>query len=384
MATRTTRSKKTVGDIISDSVSSERHLKNFMATNLKKVASVMIERKVTNKKVAKYCIKTDDSELLLADMKENMTLDDFLGFLEILTEFGSCEGYDGETRILMRLMKGSLEAMEPEPNSEHAAVISRFISVAFDRSLSPTVKSQPPTTAEVATLSETETKESISDPKQLTLAISTQQTTIPSEPPPGQFRDSTSHCFTREGGVLYSPLHGVTVTIPPNAIPGGVDTFNLSMHFYLGHPFTVEENVDLCSVVVWFHLHPHLEFLEDVTVEIPHAANSHDISLCVLTWGEDKQGPPYKLDTEVPADFSDGYHAVFNVKHFCPHGVGRKSRKKGKGAVSKAKKSMIQASGMRYSIVCCMPSDQSGAQWEVKFAATYGHPTGNWVTYIFS
>ena len=60
-------------------------------------------------------------------------------------------------------------------------------------------------------------------------------------------------------------------------------------------------------------------------MEIPHAANADPTSLCVLTWGEDKQGPPYKLDTEVPADFSDGYHAILNVKHFSPYVVAKRA-----------------------------------------------------------
>ena len=430
MATRATP-KKTVGEIIFDSEQTP-NLKHYIVANMKKVVSVMIEKKIVNKKLAKHCIKTNDSEYLLAYMKKDMTLDDILGFLEILTEFGSHEGYDGETRKLMRLMSGSVEAIKPEPNSEHAAIINRFISVAFDRSLSPAVEGASP--------SETESQ-----------TILAQPTAIPSEPPPGQFGNTVSHCFTRKGGVLYSPLHGVTVTIPPNAIPGVVDTFNLSMHFYLGHPFTVEEDVDLCSVVVWFHLYPQFEFLEDVTVEIPHAADADPTSLRVLTWGDDKQGPSYKLDTEVLADFSDGYHAVFKMKHFSPYVVAKTYRdgilhkkariqafkkRTGTSSSSGSFKSLermssdsiersideglvtlvgrsssadngstskrfphqeavdrdspiptppernVGDSGLRYSIACSMPKDRSGGQWDVKFAASYDHPTGNSVTYL--
>ena len=248
--------------------------------------------------------------------------------------------------------------------------------------------------------------------------------------------------------MLYSPVHGVTVRIPPNAIPQSIDTLNLSMHFYLDQPFTVEEDVDLCSVVVWFHLIPPVEFLEDVTVEIPHAARADLTSLCVLTWGEDKQGPPYKLNTEVPADFSNGYHAVFKVRQFSPYAIAKTtsckkefihktrnptiSKRAGSGSSSTSKslekmdsasieesceeglavnvgrsssadssfklkqlphqdaldidppvsmslEGSVRVSGIRYSIACSMPKDRSGGQWEVNFAVSFSHPTGNWV-----
>ena len=38
--------------------------------------------------------------------------------------------------------------------------------------------------------------------------------------------------FTREGGTLYSPIHGIEVVIPPDAPPLGVDKFWLSIHVY--------------------------------------------------------------------------------------------------------------------------------------------------------
>ena len=219
----------------------------------------------------------------------------------------------------MRLMQGSLATIKSGENSEHDAVIKRFIAVAFDsdpteqtllegsqledhthtqitstssQSISSKgrIHEQDIVTELGATPTETTTESAVTDSTtnaqdlKATLAETaeslvfsshnpshTSNTGAPNRPPPGQLGDAVSHSFTNEGGVLYSPIHGVTVTIPPNAIPRDVGKFFLSMHFYLGYPFTVEEDVDLCSVVVWFHLHPHLEFLEDVTVKIPHA-----------------------------------------------------------------------------------------------------------------
>ncbi len=202
------------------------------------------------------------------------------------------------------------------------------------------------------------------------------------------------------------------------------------MHFYLLHPFTLEDNVELCSVIVWFYQSPQFHFLKDVTVKIPHAAAIVDNSLCVLTWGQDKQ---LKLNTEVPADF-DGYHAVFKVKHFCPkvavkkkeppristirntssnfnsmqsieEGMASRSNSAEGGPSSRglvhqeamdcdspaaapaagvSQDSMgeeEEVSDMKYSIVCGMPRDRSQGNWSVLFAASYGTPTWGWVSY---
>ena len=124
------------------------------------------------------------------------------------------------------------------------------------------------------------------------------------------------------------------------------------MHFYLVHPFTLEDDIKPCSVIVWFHQRPQFHFIKDVTIKIPHAAivdDPNDDSLCVLTWGQDKQ---LKLNTKVPADFSDGYHAVFKVNHFCPkvackkgQPIRRSTRKK--TASSSAKRNIKKCDNSR-------------------------------------
>ena len=348
--------KKTVGNVVFENGDS---LKHFMDTNIHKLVPELTKKKVLSKKLSKAY--GEDTDLLLAHMKHKMSLDKFLGYLEIVTEFGSYEGHDGETRKMMRVMSASLEAMRPEPGSRHAEVIGRFISVARSEKLQSQTEqtlqvegsqtqpldqieitsSQSTGTEERAQVEDATIKETTTESIMTMSEPSTEGSTAaesdspllhtgaPHRPPPGQLGYAVSYTFTHEGGVLYSPVHGVSVTIPPNAIPGHVGKFFLSMHFYLGHPFTLKEDVNICSVVVWFHLHPPIKFLEDVTVEIPHAARANLTSLCVLTWGEDKQGPLYKLNTEVPADFSDSYHAVFKVRHFSPYAIARTTSRYG-------------------------------------------------------
>ncbi len=196
-------------------------------------------------------------------------------------------------------------------------------------------------------------------------------------PPEGQLGNAEFGVFTNEGGTLYSALHGVTVIIPPNAIPEAFSPFSLSMHFYLQQPFTLMDDADPCSVIVWLHQDPHFHFLEEVTVKIPHAAVV-DNSLCVLTWGKAKQ---LNLNTKVPAEFSGGYHAVIKVKHFCPKVTTRKRKREQSGSKDSKKVKLESTagedeSGFKYSIACSMPSDQSTGDWKVQFAACQSNPTG--------
>ena len=295
----------TYGEVLDVSSDSFRR---FMRSRVEKLVPAMVKKNILEKKLGRIITKKNDCELLLANMKDKMTLDDFIIYLEVLIDLGSSEPADikGGTRAFMRIMKGSLEAMKPEQGSKLDETITRFIAAAFPSST---------------------------------------QTAAGNPPPRGQIGDALASYFTSVGGVLYSPVHGVSVSIPPNAIPVHIKHYHLGMHFYLGGPFVLPDGVVSCSVFVWFCQSPYFEFLEDVTVKIPHAAKidvangGDDDSLCIFTWGEDKEGPIYKLLKEVPADFSDGYHAVFKVRHFCPKTVGKK------GCDSKASKNVPRRSG---------------------------------------
>ncbi len=398
--------------------------KRFMDDHSETLIQKMISVKVIKKKFGKAIKgKHNSLDLLLATMK-HMSLEKFVIYLRLLLTISKSEepvvkkgadevaenSKDVKTiqdgaKNLMRIMKGSLEAMKPTPGSDLNAAITDF--VYFVRQ-------------DGRVQSQTELQQvNVNLPPNL------------SKPPEGHLGNAVSGVFTNEGGILYSELHGVTVTIPPKAIPGAIREFFLSMHFYLQQPFTLMDDADPCSVIVWLHQHPHFHFLEEVTVEIPHAAVVDD-SLCVLTWGKDKQ---LNLNTEVPADFSDGYHAVIKVKHFCPKITAKKKKPKRKYTRKRTgsnnlKKKMEELkrdsletsideglasnsteagpnsrislprqdameydspavpvsqdsltteedeSDVKYSIACSMPCDRSRGDWKVHFAACQSHPTG--------
>ena len=169
----------------------------------------------------------------------------------------------------------------------------------------------------------------------------------PHRPPPGFTGECMSRPFTHEGGMLYLSEHGVTVIIPSGAVPVG-EKFVMSVHVYLHGPFSLLDDVEPCSAIVWFGVQPPMEFQKDVTVKIPHAAvveveqdGSDDLcsanNLGVYRTpkegsGLKQLGQVYQLTQRIPGDFQDGYHAVFKVRHFSPHVVGKENDSSNKHA----------------------------------------------------
>ena len=346
--------------------------KRFMNSNLDKLVPIMIEKKVIKKEVGNWVLEQANPADNLTSILQTLSLKKFTRYLEVLIELVSSEPADteGGTRAFMRIMTGSLEKMKPQPRSKLDETITRFISTARKSQTlerlsiqevseeqarlespqtaatgetsstlttttvydSPTVTTDAPLNETSDSLQELSLDGARSVQSQAQISVATATTTKLKPPSLGQIGDAVADIFTSDGGMLYSPIHGVSVSIPPNAVPSKTTCY-LEMHFYLGGPFVLADGAVSCSVVVWFNQIPYFELLEDVTVKIPHAAKvdvangGDDKSLCVLTWGEDKQGPIYKLSEEVSADFSDGYHAVFKVRHFCPKVVAKKSSK---------------------------------------------------------
>ena len=336
--------------------------KRYMNNHVETLIQKMTAKNIISKRMVKRIEGEDKLDLLLEIMKK-MSPEKFIVYLQLLLaisrqseeqEKDAKKGAEkslhvdatlqDDTKQLMRMMKGLLKAMKPTHGSELHAVIAEFASQDSSQS-------------------------AVQPPPNLPQHVC---------PPEGQLGNAEFGVFTkREGGTLYSALHGVTVIIPPNAIPEAFSQFSLSMHFYLQQSFTLMDDADPCSVIVWLHQYPHFNFLEDVTVMIPHSAVVDD-SLCVLTWGKDKQP---NLNTEVPADFSDGYHAVIKVKHFCPFSTIKRKRDQDESEESKKIKLEPTAeSGFKYSIACSMPSDRSGEYWKVQFVACQSNPTGIWVS----
>jgi len=152
-------------------------------------------------------------------------------------------------------------------------------------------------------------------------------------PRPSGFIESKSDYYsTRDSASFYLPGSGVSVDIPSEAIPSDIGgRFWLGAFVYLRGPFQVPGGITLCTPIVWFSLRPQFKFKADVTIKIPHSAiikRSTDLEqFCFLTIADDPPtGPIYKLSKILPADFTDGYHAVAKVRHFSPVSFGSKQK----------------------------------------------------------
>ena len=326
--------------------------------NLEKVVPEMVARKVFIKKLGKHIVKHQEKEMFLGLMKEK-PIHDFKIFLEVLLLVG---GEDKETRLLMKKMSGLVDQItttDPEVQS----TISTFVETSKEDSELKSLQTESEShqveyhTRDSSSLNseepETDVKTNTSTASESFPELSSIQQSLPStnlrphRPPPGFTGECMSRPFTHEGGMLYLSEHGVTVIIPSGAVPVG-EKFVMSVHVYLHGPFSLLDDVEPCSAIVWFGVQPPMEFQKDVTVKIPHAAaveveqdGSDDLcsanTLGVYRTPKEgsrlKQlGQVYQLTQRIPGDFQDGYHAVFKVRHFSPHVVGKENDSSNKHA----------------------------------------------------
>ena len=445
--------------------------------DLEKVVPAMIDKKLFPKKVGKAFLKKKDesgTKALFVDCLKKLTLEQFGEFLTIVK---SVEEERDSERSIMKLLSSSLKMMKLQPGSNVHRVVSDFIAAADKMETSTqehtrtTVRSMqtkieesscPATNIAQDTRVQSSEIRSVGEAAKVSskpFKVSSDQSTsqIAATTRPHGFQSGCrTRSFTREGGLLYSPEHGVTVIIPPAAVPSSVEKFVLGVYVYLSGPFSLPKNVQPCSPVVWFHLHPRFTFEADVTVKIPHcaaisqqlrtgepstASSEDEGSLYVLTIEEEKENEEshYDLSRCIEADFNDGYHAVFAVRHFSPHTVvesqprcksplrnrlgssesaGVKKKKSTQDSSSAAnrlpcksvttkdltKKGSLQDEedelyqvtqgrsnseerrvkqvDLKFCMARCMPMERSCGSWTVDFIISHFHPTGVHVSLV--
>ena len=405
-------------------------LKHYIS--LEKVIPAMVEKKLLlDKKIGKKLVKKNDKALFV-DLLDQLTLEQFGEFLTVIRSIEE----QSKERQLMKIFSNSMENMKLEEGSNVQKIVSDFI-----RAADADVSSQLPPTSLIDSSGSIDqsTGTVISG---VAAAVLERKYPYPS----GFLSGCKSQSFTREGGMLYSPEHGVTVIIPEGAVPASIEKFMLGVFVYIKGPFSIPENTQLCSPIVWFHHQPRFRFEADVTVKIPHCAivavqpkscnasasliEDDSVSVVTVQEGMDEDATQYALTRHLPADFSDGYHAVFAVRHFSPHTVvkcqnqhqslvrkrlgsnessGIKKRTysnsstvasnlpcKGQTTTKDLQKSGsleddlylvkqgesrkgggINAQGeVKFCVARCMPVDRSTGNWEVNFLISHWHPTG--------
>ena len=380
-------------------------LKQYIS--LEKVIPAMVEKKILlDKKTGKKLVKKNDKALFV-DLLDQLTVEEFGQFLIVIRSIEE----ETKERQMMKILSDSMGRLKLEEDSNVQKIVLEFRKAA-DRDVD------------------------ISSP-----------TSIDSKYPypSGFLSGCKSQTFTKEGGMLYSPEHGVTVIIPEGAVPASVEKFMLGVYIYMRGPFSIPQNTHLCSPIVWCHHQPRFTFEADVTIKIPHCAVvslqpcgptsiKDDDSLSVVTVedGMSEGVTPFALTRQLKANFSDGYHAEFVVRHFCPYGVikyqdeqqssegkclgsnkssGVKKRRQsidstanhlpfkpgqtttknlqksvslqdGEGELYHVKHSesrkaggVYARGGMNFCITRCMPVDRSTRNWDVNFLISHWHPT---------
>jgi len=264
-------------------------------------------------------------------------------------------------------------------------------------------------------------------------------TTTRSVKPPLFVGPIESETFTHRGGVFYSPVHGITVSIPEKAIPSHVSNFKLEVGVCLHGPFNFpSDDLEICSPVVSLGCEPSFQFVSDVMVEIPHCAiiesESDYDDLFVLRAADSECFPYWNFREVLESELSDYYVAV-KVQHFSKVTlVSQRRKQKGKVKIRKkqnkakqlkgqhsldssikyvrqsslesttsdpgssgarkrtysspasssgpgSKDDMLSTTLNEFTIVCCTPQDRSFPSWKVAFVISYSHPTG-WMVSI--
>ena len=454
--------------------------------SLEKIVPAMVEKKLLNRKAGKILLKQNDMGLFIDTVLKKLTLEQFGGFLNIIRTIEEESSSGTKERPLMKILSSQLKNMKLKTDQASVQkIFSDFIEAA-DEEFKISSRLPSTSTSSVTTnLDESSTKVNQSMTVQSSLASTTTarassvvngsktqtianqvsdtdsrsaddsmeapklQAAVTSEGkrpfPRGYLSGCRSRSFTRAGGMLYSPEHGVAVIIPEGAVPASVGNFVLGVYVYMRGPFSLPENTQLCSPIVWFHHQPRFTFEANVTIKIPHCAivavqpkscsdsasplvEDDLLSVVTIEEGKDESvATGYTLTRPLPADFSDGYHAVFTVRHFSPHTVVTKcqnqpqspTRKRlGSNESSGVRKRTysnshlpykgqtttkdLQKSGsleddlyqvkqgeprkgggiktrgkMKFCIARCMPVDRgSTGNWDVNFLISHWHPTG--------
>ena len=103
--------------------------------------------------------------------------------------------------------------------------------------------------------------------------------------------------FDDKGGTFQSPVHKVSIVVPPNAIDDG-EKVTVYMGATTSGPFDLPKDCKLRSAVVWLGSESDVVLKRSITVVVPHSAvftsPQHHSMMCFLTC-EDCEGPRYKF-----------------------------------------------------------------------------------------
>ncbi|XP_065887093.1 uncharacterized protein [Dysidea avara] len=118
------------------------------------------------------------------------------------------------------------------------------------------------------------------------------------QPPAVSFTGPTlTKQFDHKGGTFQSPVHKVSIVVPPNAIDNG-EKVTVHMGATTSGPFDLPKDCKLRSAVVWLGSESDVVLKRNIAVVVPHSAvftsPQHHSMMRFLTC-EDCKGPRYKF-----------------------------------------------------------------------------------------
>ncbi|XP_065887119.1 uncharacterized protein [Dysidea avara] len=105
-----------------------------------------------------------------------------------------------------------------------------------------------------------------------------------------------SQQFDHNGGIFQSPVHKVSIVVPPNAIDG--EKVTVHMGATTSGPFDLPEDCNLRSAVVWLGSESDVVLKRSIAVVVPHSAvftSPQHCSMMRFLTCEDSEGPRYKF-----------------------------------------------------------------------------------------
>ena len=270
--------------------------------------------------------------------------------LEVRNDFNSCVDADSLIAVLElhKMIKKKEKKFLGRPNTDE----NTKNTLLFHKMYNSEETSSPLSATEVIRLlEETKNERNILFSKTMQSILSTIARATAASLPPFKYHcpldDNPSAIFSSTGGVLYSPVYGVTVYIPAGAILGEEQvevsfrliTDEAEIQELTSH--SVFEGSVLCSGVFEFGAklvdasdgEEFTMFHSDVWIELPHCLSFGGCSLKDYSTAFAVSERSGKVEVEEQALFSEGY-PYFNlpVRHFSKFGTKYTQKKRFKAA----------------------------------------------------
>ena len=126
--------------------------------------------------------------------------------------------------------------------------------------------------------------------------------------------------FDESGGIFHSYNHGVTVIIPPGAIPSGI-LAELKFGATLISPIPFQSNKIPVSAIFWFCMDTKVELKEPIKLCLPMIVSGYETD--ALQFAKGTHSTQLNVGGEQMKDlqhgqFADGeYYGSIEVDHFC-------------------------------------------------------------------